>query len=210
MNSPATTLQPLDLSGLPEQPLKQSNQQIHSAALQNQLPQQQIQSVVSTPTNEYPQSNQFAPFNDNIPQQSQPNLQQSASILQQSAAPPTYSDAVKIDNIPDNGNVEMVIGSEPITSGSGTPLEPEKSVEIVPVVRKISRFHVSQVKEERDGIQKVITQNIHQDGSTNNETLNQPNILPDSAAQLFAPSTDTPPDNHETKVNTLYQMAQKK
>lgn len=203
MNSPATTLQPLDLSGLLEQPLNQSNQQIHSAGIQNQLPQQQIQSVVSTPTNEYPQ---FAPFNDNIPpqQQSQPNLQQSAPSLQQSAASSlTYSDAVKLNNIQDNANVEMVISSEQITPGSGTPLEPDKSVDVVPVVRKISRFHVSQVKEERDAIQKAITQNINPDGSTNNESLNQPKILPDSTVQMFAPSSENPSDNQETKVIPL-------
>lgn len=206
MNSSATTLQPLDLSGLLEQPLNQSNQQIHSATLQSQLPQQQIQSVVSTPTNEYPQSNQFASFNDNIPpqQQSQPILQQSTPSLQPPASSLTYSDAVKPNNIPDNANVEMVIGSEPITSGSGTPLDPEKSVDVVPVVRKISRFHVCQVKEERDGIQKGITQNINQDGSTNNESLNQPKMLPDSTVQMYAPSTDNQPDNLETKVTALY------
>lgn len=202
MNSPVSTLQPLDLSGLLEQPLNQSNQLIHSAALKNQLPQQQIQSVVSTPTNEYPQSNQFAPFNDILPpqQQSQPSLQQSAPSINQSASSLTHSDAVKLNNILDNANVEMVMSSEPITSGSGTPLESDKSVDAVPVVRKISRFHVSQVKEERDGIQKAITQNINQDGSTNNESLNQPKILPDSMVQMFAPSTDIPPDNQETKV----------
>lgn len=199
MNSSVTTLQPLDLSGLLEQPLNQSNQQIHSATHQNQLPQQQIQSVVSTPTNEYPQSNQFASFNDNIPpqQQSQPSLQQPASSL-------TYSDAVKLDNIPDHANVEMVIGAEPITSGLGTPLVLEKSVDVVPAVRKISRFHVSQVKEERDAIQKALTQNINQDGSTNNESLNQSKMLPDSTVQMYAPSTDNPPDNLETKVTALY------
>lgn len=205
MNSPATTLQPLDLSGLQEQPLNQSNQQINSASLQNQLPQQQIQSVVSTPTNEYPQSNQFAPFNDNIQtqQQSQPSLQQSTPSLQQSASSITYSDAVKHNDISDNANVEMVIGSEPIMSGSGTPLEPEKSTDVVPVVRKISRFQVSQVKEERAGIHKVITQNINQDRSTNNELINQPKILPDSTVHMFTPSIDTPPDNQETKVTAL-------